>query len=97
MSITTSSKPPTMELADLNEVAREVIALSMAELRRSGALVQTEFADVFSGRAGAGEVIASRLKVLEAGDVARAILWVVTQPPHVEVHDILVRPTAQEL
>jgi PAS domain S-box-containing protein len=40
-----SSKAPTMEKADLNEVAREVIALSMAELRRSGALLQTDFAD----------------------------------------------------
>jgi NADP-dependent 3-hydroxy acid dehydrogenase YdfG len=28
--------------------------------------------------------------------VARAILWVVTQPPHVEVHDVLMRPTAQK-
>ena len=29
-------------------------------------------------------------------DVAAAILWVVGQPPHVEVHDVLVRPTAQK-
>jgi len=40
-----STKAPTMELADLNEVAREVIALSMGELRRAGALLQTDFAD----------------------------------------------------
>jgi C4-dicarboxylate-specific signal transduction histidine kinase len=39
-----SSKTPTLEMADLNDVAREVIALSTAELRRSGALVQTDFA-----------------------------------------------------
>src|SRR5207248_774894 len=29
-------------------------------------------------------------------DVAEAIVWVVTRPPHVEVHDLLVRPTAQK-
>jgi PAS domain S-box-containing protein len=40
-----STKAPAMELADLNEVAREVIALSMGELRRAGALLQTDFAD----------------------------------------------------
>lgn len=40
-----STKAPTMEMADLNEVAREVIALSMGELQRAGALLQTDFAD----------------------------------------------------
>ena len=38
-----------------------------------------------------------RLKLAnaDAGDVARAIVWVLTQPPHMEVHDVLVRPTGQ--
>jgi NADP-dependent 3-hydroxy acid dehydrogenase YdfG len=58
--------------------------------------VRTEFADVFSGTPGAADALAARLKPLDAVDVARAILWVVTQPPHVEVHDVLVRPTAQK-
>jgi PAS domain S-box-containing protein len=40
-----STKAPTMEKADLNDVAREVIALSMGELRRKEALLQTDFAD----------------------------------------------------
>ena len=40
-----STKAATMEMADLNDVAREVIALSMGELRRAGALLQTDFAD----------------------------------------------------
>jgi NADP-dependent 3-hydroxy acid dehydrogenase YdfG len=57
--------------------------------------VLTEFADVFSGTPGAGAAIDRRFKVLEAGDVARAVVWVLCQPPHVEVHDLLVRPTAQ--
>jgi NADP-dependent 3-hydroxy acid dehydrogenase YdfG len=33
--------------------------------------------------------------VLEAEDVARAVRFAVSQPPHVDVNEILVRPTAQ--
>jgi NADP-dependent 3-hydroxy acid dehydrogenase YdfG len=33
---------------------------------------------------------------LEADDIARAILYAVSQPPHVDVNEMLVRPTAQE-
>ena len=40
-----STKVATMEMADLNDVAREVIALSIGELQRAGALLQTDFAD----------------------------------------------------
>jgi len=32
---------------------------------------------------------------LEPDDVARAVLYVVSQPPHVDVNEILIRPTAQ--
>jgi len=57
--------------------------------------VETEFAAVFAGRPEAAAETYGRLKVLEPGDVAAAILWTVTRPPHVEVHDVLLRPTAQ--
>jgi NADP-dependent 3-hydroxy acid dehydrogenase YdfG len=33
---------------------------------------------------------------LEADDIARAVLFAVAQPPHVDVNEILVRPTSQE-
>jgi NADP-dependent 3-hydroxy acid dehydrogenase YdfG len=33
---------------------------------------------------------------LEAGDIARIVMFAVEQPPHVDVNEILVRPTAQE-
>ena len=32
---------------------------------------------------------------LEAGDIARAVMFAVSQPDHVDVNEILVRPTAQ--
>ena len=57
--------------------------------------VFTEFADVYSGTPGAEEELNRRFKILEPGDVAEAILWLVTRPAHMEVHDLLVRPTAQ--
>jgi 17beta-estradiol 17-dehydrogenase / 3beta-hydroxysteroid 3-dehydrogenase len=57
--------------------------------------VNTEFADVFTGRPGAEQEIAARLRILDPRDVAEAVLWAVTRPPHVEVHDVLVRPTEQ--
>jgi NADP-dependent 3-hydroxy acid dehydrogenase YdfG len=33
--------------------------------------------------------------VLKADDVARAVMFAVSQPPHVDVNEILIRPTAQ--
>jgi NADP-dependent 3-hydroxy acid dehydrogenase YdfG len=33
---------------------------------------------------------------LQADDVARAVMYAVAQPPHVDVNEILMRPTAQE-
>jgi len=35
------------------------------------------------------------MRALEPGDVARAVMYAVSQPPHVDVNEILVRPTAQ--
>jgi len=32
---------------------------------------------------------------LEAGDIARSVMYAVAQPPHVDVNEILIRPTAQ--
>jgi transposase len=55
--------------------------------------VDTDFTDVFVGP---GEVAPPRgIRQLDAVDVARAVVWILAQPAHVEVHDVQVRPTAQ--
>ena len=58
--------------------------------------VDTEFADVFAGAPGAAAALAGRLRVLAPEDVAAAVLWIIGRPSHVEVHDVLLRPTAQQ-
>jgi signal transduction histidine kinase len=47
-----AKRAPTMEMVDLNDAAREVIALSSAELRRSGSVLQTDFAELLPAISG---------------------------------------------
>jgi len=83
----------------LTEALRQELRTRKSAIRVSAISpghVFTEFADVFSGRAGAQAEIDARGKILEPRDVAEAVLWIVTRPSHVQVHDLLVRPTAQK-
>jgi NADP-dependent 3-hydroxy acid dehydrogenase YdfG len=82
----------------LTEGLRQELRARQSPIRVSAVspgYVLTEFTDVFTGRPGAGAELGARLRVLDARDVAEAVVWVVSRPPHVEVHDVLVRPTAQ--
>jgi NADP-dependent 3-hydroxy acid dehydrogenase YdfG len=36
-----------------------------------------------------------KIEALQADDIARAVLFAVSQPPHVDVNEMLIRPTAQ--
>jgi C4-dicarboxylate-specific signal transduction histidine kinase len=40
-----AKRAPTLERVDLNDAAREVLTMSASELRQSGAVLQTEFAE----------------------------------------------------
>jgi NADP-dependent 3-hydroxy acid dehydrogenase YdfG len=78
----------------LTEALRQELRARQSPVRVteiSPGYVETEFAQVYSG----DDSVYRRLKALEPGDVARAVLWAVSPPAHVEVHDVLVRPTAQ--
>lgn len=58
-------------------------------------LVETEFSEVrFKGDAIA-ETVYQGYEALQAEDIADIILFTVTRPPHVNIADVLVLPTAQ--
>jgi NADP-dependent 3-hydroxy acid dehydrogenase YdfG len=44
----------------------------------------------------ASDQYAEGMRQLHSEDIARAVLYLVTQPPHVAVNEVLVRPTDQE-
>jgi NADP-dependent 3-hydroxy acid dehydrogenase YdfG len=61
----------------------------------SPGFVETEFAEHYHKSAEAARTTYSRYKVLEADDIARAVVYLLDQPAHVQIHDLLVRPTDQ--
>jgi NADP-dependent 3-hydroxy acid dehydrogenase YdfG len=61
----------------------------------SPGFVETEFAEVYHGRPEAAQETYGRFTVLQPEDVADAVAYVVSAPEHVQVHDMLIRPTEQ--
>ena len=61
----------------------------------SPGFVETEFAEHFHKSAEAAKKTYGRFKVLEPNDVAEMVLYALATPDHVQVHDLLVRPTCQ--
>ena len=76
------------------EVTGRGVRISLVE---PGA-VRTELTDHITqddARTAAKEMV-SGMRSLDPDDIARAILHVVSQPPHVAVNEVLIRPTDQE-
>ena len=62
----------------------------------SPGLVETEFSLVrFKGDSERAKKPYKGMKPLTGRDVAEAILFMLTRPPHVSIHDLLIMPTAQ--
>lgn len=61
----------------------------------SPGFVETEFAQKYHGSETKARETYDRYPVLQAQDIAEAAFYVLSQPAHVEVHDILMRPTRQ--
>lgn len=57
--------------------------------------VETEFAEVFTQSKEAARETYDRFPVLTAEDVSEAVVYALSQPAHVSVHDVLMRPTRQ--
>jgi NADP-dependent 3-hydroxy acid dehydrogenase YdfG len=61
----------------------------------SPGFVETEFAEKFHQDVAKAAETYSRFPVLQAEDIAEAVCYVLTQPEHVQIHDVLLRPTQQ--
>ncbi len=61
----------------------------------SPGLVETEFPAVYHGSAAAAALAAADFPILHPADVADAVAWILSQPAHVQVHDVLLRPRRQ--
>lgn len=62
-------------------------------------VIDTELADHIpnEGQKEMVEEMVEGMEPLEAEDIARSIRYAVTQPPHVNINEIAIRPTQQEL
>lgn len=59
-------------------------------------LVETEFSEVrFHGDTERAATVYKGYTPLHANDIADAVLWVATRPPHVSIQDMLITPTDQ--
>jgi NADP-dependent 3-hydroxy acid dehydrogenase YdfG len=61
----------------------------------SPGFVETEFAEVYTGDPEAARATYSRFVVLQPEDIADMVAYALAAPPHVQIHDLLVRPTQQ--
>lgn len=57
--------------------------------------VETGFAAAYHKSEEAAAKTYGRFPVLQSEDIAEAVVYVITQPAHVQVHDVLMRPTEQ--
>ena len=62
----------------------------------SPGFVETEFAEVMSGDATQAAALYGRFPCLQPEDVAASVIHCLAAPPHAQIHDILMRPAAQE-
>jgi len=82
----------------LTESLRQELRQAQSKVRVSAispGFVQTEFAGVYWDDGEKAKETYSRFRVLDPSDVADALEYLLGAPPHVQVHDILMRPTEQ--
>lgn len=61
----------------------------------SPGFVETEFAAHFHKDPKAADEVYGQYKVLDADDVTDALVYLLGAPEHVQIHDVIMRPTAQ--
>jgi 17beta-estradiol 17-dehydrogenase / 3beta-hydroxysteroid 3-dehydrogenase len=83
----------------LTEALRQELRHEKSGIRVSAlspGFVETEFAALYHKSEEAAHETYGRYPVLQPDDIARAVRFVLEAPPHVQVHDLLVRPRDQE-
>ena len=83
----------------LSETLRRELRQANSAIRISSispGIVETEFAEKYSKSADEAAATYARHPMLQANDIAEAVAYLLSQPDHVEVHDILLRPTQQQ-
>ena len=82
----------------LTESLRKELREAKSQIRIaavSPGFVETEFAEKYhKSKQKAVDTYAS-YAVLQSEDVAQSVLYILGQPPHVQIHDVLMRPTQQ--
>lgn len=82
----------------LTEALRQELYAAQSPIRVtaiSPGFVETEFAAIYHQSEEAARKTYTRWKVLEPDDVAHAVVYALSQPAHVQVHDVLMRPRQQ--
>ncbi len=82
----------------LSETLRRELRTARSNIRISSVspgIVETEFAQKYHQSAEKAQETYGQFPVLQAEDIAKAVIYALQQPEHVEVNDILVRPTQQ--
>jgi NADP-dependent 3-hydroxy acid dehydrogenase YdfG len=82
--------------AVLRSLRLELLGEPVSVTEIAPGMVETEFSVVrFGGDEEAAAGVYAGMQPLRAGDVAEAIRWAVTQPAHVNVDEIVIRPRDQ--
>ena len=82
----------------LTETLRRELRAAQSNIRISSVspgIVETEFAQKYHQSAEKAQETYGQFPVLQAEDIAKAVVYALQQPDHVEVNDILIRPTQQ--
>jgi len=82
----------------LSEGLRQELRAADSQIKVSSVspgFVETEFAQKFNQSMEKAREVYGQFPVLQPKDIAEAVWYLLSQPDHVQVHDILLRPTLQ--
>ncbi len=82
----------------LTEALRRELRTAGSRIRVSAispGFVETEFAEVMSGSKQTAQQVYARFPCLQPDEIAAQVVHLLSQPEHVQIHDVLLRPLEQ--